>query len=327
KPIFSPRSQSTFLENLSLNGNVRLACRAAGVSAQTAYRARRASPAFTALWDAALLSARAHAEEVLADRALNGVEEAVFYHGEEVATRRRYSDRLLLAHLARLDRLAERAEVTSALSALDDVIAALGRGEELGERIPESVHAEPFDSAQDRPVEASSFTSSVSAKGKTALRQAQGEREGGQAQPERGMEKGERGGEQAQPERKRGRADERNFSDMDPVPCVPSSRISPCENCGGKCGDPRARLSEEDCQWLGNRLAAMDAARPRGAKPPYELAQELELANPHIDAEMIEEVQLAAFEAGEAEWWLVVPTPEDREEASDPFYAAGLRPG
>src|SRR3546814_83527 len=129
--IFSPRSQGAFLENLSLNGNVRLACRAARVSPQTAYRARRASPAFAALWDAALLSAPAHAEPVLAARALNGWEEAVFYHGEEVATRRRYSDRLLLAHLARLDRLAERAEVSAALADLDDAVEALGRGEEL----------------------------------------------------------------------------------------------------------------------------------------------------------------------------------------------------
>lgn len=134
--IFSPQSQAKFLSHLSLNGNVRLACRAARVSPQTAYRARRAHTAFARAWDAALLSARDHAEQVLADRALNGVEEAVFYHGEEVARRVRYSDRLLLAHLARLDRLAERAEVSAALSQLDDTIEALERGEELIERVP-----------------------------------------------------------------------------------------------------------------------------------------------------------------------------------------------
>ena len=52
--IFSPRAQGDFLENLSTNGNVRLACRAARVSPQTAYRARRRSPAFARAWDAAL---------------------------------------------------------------------------------------------------------------------------------------------------------------------------------------------------------------------------------------------------------------------------------
>ena len=134
--IFSPRAQGTFLESLSVNGNVRLACRAAKVSPQTAYRARRRQPAFARAWDAALLSARDHAEQVLADRALNGIEEPVFYHGEEVAMRRRYSDRLLLAHLARLDRLEQREEVRETLEHLDDAIEALEKGEELPERVP-----------------------------------------------------------------------------------------------------------------------------------------------------------------------------------------------
>ena len=126
--IFSPRRQGDFLASLAHSGNVRLACRAASVSSQTAYRARRCSPGFARAWDAALLAARDHAEQVLADRALDGWEEAVFYHGEEVARRRRYSDRLLLAHLARLDRLAERAEVAVMLPRLDAAIAALREG-------------------------------------------------------------------------------------------------------------------------------------------------------------------------------------------------------
>ncbi|WP_198143496.1 hypothetical protein [Altererythrobacter epoxidivorans] len=141
--IFNSRAQGAFLDSLAQYGNVRLACRAGRVSPQTAYRARRTRPAFAALWDAALLSARTRAEEVLADRALNGVEEQVFYHGEEVATRRRYDSRLLLAHLARLDRLAERAEVGAATALLDDAIDALRRGEELPHALPEK---EPQDS-------------------------------------------------------------------------------------------------------------------------------------------------------------------------------------
>ncbi|MBX7526630.1 hypothetical protein [Qipengyuania vesicularis] len=129
--LFSPRRQGEFLQNLQLFGNVRLACRAARVSAQTAYRQRRASPALRQAWDAALLAARDHAEQVLAERALEGWEEAVFYHGEEVARRRRYSDRLLLAHLARLDRLEERGEVAEALTRLDAVIDGLREGEAI----------------------------------------------------------------------------------------------------------------------------------------------------------------------------------------------------
>ncbi|MBB3035260.1 hypothetical protein [Alteriqipengyuania lutimaris] len=103
---FSRAQQCDFLDALAGCGNVRAACGDAGVSRSTAYRMRRACARFAALWDAALVVARPQVEAVLADRALNGVEETIFYHGEAVATRRRYDARLLLAHLGRLDRLA-----------------------------------------------------------------------------------------------------------------------------------------------------------------------------------------------------------------------------
>jgi len=126
-PLFSARRQAAFCEALSHHGNVRLACRAAGISPQTAYRARRASRDFGACWDAALVLARDHVEEVLADRALNGVEEVVYYRGEEVGRRIRYDNRLLLAHLARLDRLAERMEQRGPVQ-FDDGLDALEHG-------------------------------------------------------------------------------------------------------------------------------------------------------------------------------------------------------
>jgi len=106
---FTREQQADFLDALADWGNVRSAARACGVSRTTAYRMRRACPRFRQLWDAALLLARPKVEEVLADRALNGVEEVVYYHGEEVAVRRRYDGRLLLAHLGRLDRIEEDA--------------------------------------------------------------------------------------------------------------------------------------------------------------------------------------------------------------------------
>jgi len=128
------------LRALSHHGNVRLACRAAGISPQTAYRARRASRDFGACWDAALVLARDHVEEVLADRALNGVEEVVYYHGEEIGRRIRYDNRLLLAHLARLDKLAERMEergpvwFDDGLEALEEGRAVAGEGGALTPR-------------------------------------------------------------------------------------------------------------------------------------------------------------------------------------------------
>lgn len=122
--------QAQFCEHLARHGNVRLACRAAGVSAQTAYRMRCASAQFRALWDAALVIARDQVEDVLADRAVHGWDEAVFYHGEEVARRRRYDSRLLLAHLARLDKLAERA-AGGVVARFDEALDVLSADEEL----------------------------------------------------------------------------------------------------------------------------------------------------------------------------------------------------
>ncbi len=136
--IFTPRRRAKFCDHLANHGNVRLAAKAAGVSPQTAYRARRSCADLAACWDAALVLARDVAEQVLADRALNGVEEAVFYHGEEVARRRRYDSRLLLAHLARLDRQAEREEAQALAGQFDDALVKL----EAGEALPRAVSAQ-----------------------------------------------------------------------------------------------------------------------------------------------------------------------------------------
>lgn len=102
---FPRAAQAEFLRILAQWGNVRGAAQAAGVSRSAAYRQRRECLMFAQLWDAALLCAKPQVEDVLADRALNGTQETVFYHGEEVATRTRYDSRLLLAHLGRLDKL------------------------------------------------------------------------------------------------------------------------------------------------------------------------------------------------------------------------------
>ena len=121
---FTRTRQIEFLRALAECGNVRLACRRTGITPPTAYRMRRTSKELRMGWDAALVHARYLVEDVLADRALNGVEETVFYHGEEVATRRRFDTRLLLAHLARLDALQSDGEVCEIA---DDFEAALSR--------------------------------------------------------------------------------------------------------------------------------------------------------------------------------------------------------
>ena len=130
-PHFSREDQAFFLDRLAQCGNVLAAARATGVSRSTAYRMRRAGGRFERLWDAALLVARTQVEAVLADRALNGVEETIFYHGEAVATRRRYDARLLLAHLGRLDRLARDCAASDAAAEFDLELNELATEEEI----------------------------------------------------------------------------------------------------------------------------------------------------------------------------------------------------
>lgn len=128
QPDLAPALQAEFLRTLAQWGNVRAAAAQVAVSRAQLYRMRRASPEFRALWDAALVLARPQVEEVLADRALNGVQETVFYHGEEVATRTRYDSRLLLAHLARLDRMETRGDTHRVLRDFDGAVERLLAG-------------------------------------------------------------------------------------------------------------------------------------------------------------------------------------------------------
>lgn len=149
RSLFTRPRQVAFLAALAATGSVRSAAATAGISHQTAYRARLASPGFRRGWEAAMLAARAQAEEVLACRALDGWEEDVVYHGEVVARRRRFSDRLLLAHLARLDRLCGDAEVAEFADRFDEVLARYEAGEDRPARPPEPA-AEPVAEAAAR---------------------------------------------------------------------------------------------------------------------------------------------------------------------------------
>lgn len=139
---FTPERRVLFAEELAASGNVRRACAVAGISRNTAYKARRRDPVLAQAWDAALTLAARHAGEVLAERALDGVEEPVFWHGEVVGTRRRYDTRLLLAHVARLDMLASRRPAALAAGRFDELLARLGGMEpapELTAPLPSSV--------------------------------------------------------------------------------------------------------------------------------------------------------------------------------------------
>lgn len=136
-PSWTPEKQRTFLEALARCGSVKAAAAYAGMSREGAYRLRRRDEgrAFARAWDAALIHARDLYAETLLDTGLNGWTETVWYHGEEVGERSRFSPGLLLAALARLDAKADGLDMAGdpAREAADDfeaMVEAIGEGKD-----------------------------------------------------------------------------------------------------------------------------------------------------------------------------------------------------
>ena len=120
---FTPERRVRFLDALAGRGSVRGACAAVGVSAQTAYVAKRRDAAFAQGWAAALVLARDHVGDVLGARAIEGIAEDVYFRGELVGTRVRHDTRLLLAHMARLDRIADETAAGALAGRFDELLA------------------------------------------------------------------------------------------------------------------------------------------------------------------------------------------------------------
>lgn len=99
------------------------ACRAAGMSAQSAYALRHRDPVFAGAWAAALAMGRERLPDHLLARAMKGEVVQVWQNGCIVAEQHRYDNKLALAILRRLDRLAE----TGATSAAPRRAAGEGR--------------------------------------------------------------------------------------------------------------------------------------------------------------------------------------------------------
>lgn len=126
---WTPERKMLFLDRLAASGNARAACRRAGLSAESAYRQRRKDALFARAWAAAVVLGRDASEQVLGDRAVDGIEEDVWHRGEVVGTRRRYDTRLLLAHLARLDTVVTE-EAADDAAHFEDLLARIGGGED-----------------------------------------------------------------------------------------------------------------------------------------------------------------------------------------------------
>jgi hypothetical protein len=123
---WTPERKTQFLYEVAACGNIRSACSHVGLSPEAAYRLRRRDALFARAWAAALVLAREVSAEVLECRAIEGIEEAVWYRGEVVGTRRRYDNRLLLAHMARLDAQAETGTAHDDAARFDELLACVG---------------------------------------------------------------------------------------------------------------------------------------------------------------------------------------------------------
>lgn len=131
---WTPARRTQFLDRLAADGSVSAACARIGMSREAAYQLRRRDARFARAWSAALLLAREASAEVLGTRAIDGVEEDVWYRGEVVGTRRKYDTRLLLAHMARLDRIAENESVRADAARFDELLALVA-----DEPVPEGI--------------------------------------------------------------------------------------------------------------------------------------------------------------------------------------------
>ena len=135
---WSPELKVKFLDHLAAKGTVGSACSLVGMSREAAYRLRRRDTLFARGWDAALVLARDSGCDLLACHAIDGVEEEVWHRGEHVGTRIRHDTRLLLAHLARLDRLVDASRYRAEdAGRFDELLALIG-----GEEPPEDVEGE-----------------------------------------------------------------------------------------------------------------------------------------------------------------------------------------
>ena len=92
---FDQEARDRFIEELRATGVVAAACQAAGISRGTAENYRRAYPDFAEQWEEARLDAADALEQEARRRAVEGVEEPIFYKGEEVGYVTKYSDSLL----------------------------------------------------------------------------------------------------------------------------------------------------------------------------------------------------------------------------------------
>ena len=143
-----------FLEALAETGNVTEAAKLAGIAKQTAYVSYHDDAEFRKAWDIAHLAASVPLEEEARRRAVDGVDEPVFYKGKRVATVKKYSDALLMFLLkgANPDRYVAAVTSHTIVTGADggpvrtdfgEILAAIRRERQLPEPVDSDGHLLP----------------------------------------------------------------------------------------------------------------------------------------------------------------------------------------
>lgn len=101
-PTRTPDGDALFFAALENGFPVRAACEAAGYARRSVYRWRNEEKDFAEAWRDALAVAADLLEEEADRRGRDGYDEPVFFQGEQVGAKRKYSDALLLARLKAL---------------------------------------------------------------------------------------------------------------------------------------------------------------------------------------------------------------------------------
>lgn len=142
RTVRTPESRGAFIEALTTTASVTASCEIAGIARRSAYEWRDADPQFAADWDAALVRGTDALEDEAIRRARLGVDEPVFYQGEECGTVRKYSDTLLIFMLKarRPEIFREQIAVTHTVNVVDRLGSALARVHDAGAGDHESVH-------------------------------------------------------------------------------------------------------------------------------------------------------------------------------------------
>ena len=301
---FDRASQAKFLEHIATTGSARGAARVACVSHQTVYRMRRGNGVFRRAWDAALLVAKAHSVAVLADRAIDGFTEDVWFHGEVVGQRRRFDTRLLLAHLGRLDRLEDNADAAALADDFDDVLARIRDGADLPppmeNRIEDSIEKPAEPVSQPEPAQAAParttppVTPAALSSGPCNKRSMSPAEAVSDAPADTASEPGSTATEPPCdcPGIALGPSGDAAHFEMTPQGRRPVLNV---DGSGPCCDRPRWPDCKDCVHYppVSRLLNRMEDARPAHAPPLEQLGEYDE----------VEACQIDAFEAGEADWW------------------------